>query len=182
MRLFIAVNIPVEIKENLSLLTKRLKYKISDVKWIQKENLHLTLKFLGEVREEKVEKICSNLCDIAKTIKPFNVSFSEIGAFPDLKFPRIIWAGVKEGSNELKKLAWEIEQALVPLGFEKEKRAFSAHLTIGRVKSFKVRDISFENIDTNFGSFVLERIDLMQSFLDRPRPEYKCLESFNFGG
>ncbi|MCX5781474.1 MAG: RNA 2',3'-cyclic phosphodiesterase [Elusimicrobia bacterium] len=182
MRLFIAVNIPEEIKEKLSVLTKRLKYKISDVRWIAKDNFHLTLKFLGEVREEKVDKINSAISDIAQNVQPFKVLFSELGAFPDLKYPRIIWVGVKEGSTELKGIAEKIENSLLPFGFEKEKRPFSCHLTVGRVKSFKTKNISFEKIDTDFGSFVLERIDLMQSFLEKSGPGYKCLKSFSFGG
>ncbi len=182
MRLFIAVNIPEEIKEKLSVLTERLKCKMSGVRWIAKDNFHLTLKFLGEVGDEKVDKINYVISGIVQSIKPFRVLFSDLGVFPDLNYPRIIWVGVKEGSSELKNIAEKIENSLLPFGFEKEKRPFSCHLTVGRTKSFKTKNISFENMGTDLSPFILERIDLMQSFLEKAGPEYKCLKSFSCGG
>jgi len=182
MRLFIAANIPEKIKEEFVLLNKGLKYKIPKVSWITGRNFHITLKFLGEVQEGRIPKIISSVSDICKEIKPFTVKFSGLGAFPDLKYPHIIWAGVSEGKSELENLAKKIEYSLEKIGFEKERRSFSAHLTIGRVRSPKVRDLSFENIQAAFSPFELKNIDLMQSVLKPSGAEHTILETFIFGG
>lgn len=182
MRLFIAANIPEDLKDKFAILTKRLKYKISGIRWVRDSNFHLTLKFLGEVKEERIEKISKALSNAAEGISPFNVHFLGLGAFPNEHSPRIVWAGIKEGTDELKKLADRIEYFFAGIGFEKEKRAFSAHLTLGRSKTYDLKEISFENLDSDLGSYKLERIYLMQSTLTPEGPEYEILRSFELGG
>ena len=140
MRTFIAVDFSPEIKEALAQAEAHLKYSGADVKWVEKDNIHLTLKFLGEVDEKKLEEIKIALEAICGQTKPFDTQVHDLGAFPKIEYPRVIWAGIDKGATELKALAEKVDEALSKLGFEKETRAFAAHLTIGRVKSPKNKE------------------------------------------
>ena len=135
MRVFIAIELGKEIKEALSKIQDELKTVQGDVKWVEPQNIHLTLKFLGEIEENKIPKISQTLKAISCQVRPFMITLSELGAFPSHKYPRVIWIGIAEGKTELSKLVELIEDSLVKLKFPKEKRGFSAHFTLGRVKS-----------------------------------------------
>ncbi len=140
MRTFIAIDFPEPVKEALAQAAAHLKYSGADVKWTEKENIHLTLKFLGEVDEKKLGYLKSALDSVAGQTKSFAASIKDLGAFPKIEFPRVIWAGIDLGAAELVTLSGKIDQALSNLGFEKESRPFAAHLTIGRVKSPKNKE------------------------------------------
>ena len=137
MRTFIAIDISDEIREVLGRIQEHLKYSGADVKWVDNKNIHLTLKFLGEISEEKCEEIKSLLDEVCKSIKQFEVTIKDIGAFPKIDFPRVVWAGLENGATESRALAERIDDALSKIGFEKESRPFAAHLTLGRVRSPK---------------------------------------------
>jgi len=140
MRTFIAIEISDEMKEALHQIESHLKYSGADVKWVKPENIHLTLKFLGEVNEQKLVEIKALLDSIAGDIKPFEITIKEIGAFPKIEYPRVIWVRLDKGAGGSKELAEKIDSALLKIGFEKESRPFAAHLTIGRVRSPKNKD------------------------------------------
>lgn len=146
MRIFIAIELSESIRNALAQIQSHLKYAGADVKWVEKDNIHLTLKFLGEVTEEKIEKIKSALDQIASKTKPFEISLKDIGAFPKIDYPRVIWVGLDKSANESKILAENIDEALSKIGFQKESRPFAAHLTIGRVRSPKNKDALKEKI------------------------------------
>ena len=135
MRTFIAIELSLNIREVLAQIESRLKYAGADVKWVEKDNIHLTLKFLGEIDEKKVELVTSALDDIAKETKPFEISLKDLGAFPKIDSPRVIWVGLDKGAKESTELAKKIDEVLLKLGFQEETRPFAAHLTIGRVRS-----------------------------------------------
>jgi 2'-5' RNA ligase len=137
MRTFIAVELDKPVKDALSRLQSELKKSEADVKWVFPENIHLTLKFLGEVKEEKIPKIIQSLKKIARAVNSFRAEINTIGAFPNTKSPRAIWTGIEQGKENLLRLAELIEDAAAKLGFPKEERKFSAHVTIGRVRSPK---------------------------------------------
>lgn len=137
MRTFIALEISEEIREVLAQIESHLKYAGADVKWVTPGNIHLTLKFLGEVDEGRIEKIKAILDKIGKQTKPFEITIKDIGAFPKIDLPRVIWVGLDKGAAESAELAKRIEDELSKLGFDKEDRPFTAHLTIGRVRSPK---------------------------------------------
>ncbi|MBI5237974.1 MAG: RNA 2',3'-cyclic phosphodiesterase [Deltaproteobacteria bacterium] len=107
-----------------------------DIAWVRPEGIHLTLKFLGEVDEERVSVLTDALNAAKQGVMPFAVKVGRIGAFPDMSRPRVLWAGV-DGKGGLIQLQQNIEEALFKLGFEKETRPFSPHLTLCRIKSFK---------------------------------------------
>src|SRR3989338_5342197 len=135
MRTFIAIELSEEIRNTLAQIQSHLKYASADVKWVEKDNIHLTLKFLGEVDEERCEKIKSILDEIASQTKQFEISLKDLGAFPKIDYPRVVWVGLDKGITESKELAERIDAALSEIGFQKETRPFAAHLTIGRVRS-----------------------------------------------
>ena len=140
MRTFIAIELEKEIRNALFQIQEELESSQADIKWVKPENIHLTLKFLGEVEETKIPEIIQRLQECGGQIKPFTIRISGLGAFPGLKSARVIWVGVKEDTDELTKLAKMIEDSLVKLGFPKEGRKFSAHLTLGRLRSNKNKD------------------------------------------
>ena len=146
MRTFIAIEISEEIRNTLAQIQSHLKYAGADVKWVAKDNIHLTLKFLGEVSEDKIEKIKSILNAIGSETKPFEITVKEIGAFPKIDYPRVIWVGLDKGADESKELAKRIDEELSKIGFQKETRPFAAHLTLGRVRSPKNRAALVEKL------------------------------------
>jgi 2'-5' RNA ligase len=186
MRLFIALNIPDKIINSVVDFQKQLK-KVDNktVKWVKGSSMHLTLKFLGEVSETDIEKVINSL----NTIK-FNkatLSIKGLGAFPKLNRARVLWTGIHEinesgESENLVKLAGDIDNAMHEIGFEKEKRNFKPHLTLGRVKKKlpkQVIDIFKEkqnNLD--FGSYDYSEIILYQSILKPTGAEYEIVKKF----
>lgn len=184
MRAFIAIELSNEIRGSLAQIESHLKYSGADVKWVDKDNIHLTLKFLGEITEEKSEKIKYILDEIAKQTKPFELSLKIskegpgpfLGAFPNLDHPRVIWVGLDKGAAESKLIAEKVDDALLKIGFQKESRPFAAHLTIGRVRSPKNKEALKEKLSNlQFKAYSLQLIDaitLFQSSLTPKGPIY----------
>jgi 2'-5' RNA ligase len=150
----------------------------SSVKWVKKENLHITLKFLGET--DKKTAIEDKMKEIAEEFSSFNVSLRKIGAFPSSKRAKILWVGVEEGMEELIELFSTIENKLSPLGFEKEVRKFTPHITFARVK--KGNYSLPEQIDFSFDSFPVNEVALFKSTLTPKGPIYEILSSIPLGG
>lgn len=183
MRTFIAIILPDEIKERLSELQAKLKKTEAEVSWVKPHNIHLTLKFLGEVDEKLLHAIGASLDRIVKSHKRVDLRIAEIGAFPSLNRPRVIWAGIDKGDNEVKTLAQEIESEMSRLGLTPEEKEFSSHITIGRVRSGlnntalvlelpKINEfIRQENLE-----FSAERINLYKSTLTPQGPIYEALK------
>ncbi len=137
MRTFIAVELPEQIKKQIEVLQAPLKKTNALVSWVKPGNIHITLKFLGEVSEEKIDEVFSATELALKGAKGFKMNLKGMGAFPDLRRPRVIWVGAGKGGEELSGMAARIEDELKKVGYSKEKRKFSAHFTVGRVKSPK---------------------------------------------
>jgi 2'-5' RNA ligase len=146
MRAFIAIELSPEIKDSLARIQTHLKYSGADIKWIDTGNIHLTLKFLGDITGEKCEKIKSVLDEITKNTKSFEISIKGIGAFPNINYPRVIWIGLDKGVIESKALSEKIEEETLKAGAQKEARPFAPHLTIGRVRSPKNKEDLKEKI------------------------------------
>ena len=134
-RTFIAITIPDQIRKMISDLQIVLKTYDVNVKWVRTESIHITLKFLGDVQKEKINDISQAVENAASGIKPFEISVDKTGVFPGKQRPRVLWVGVEKGSEKLAELAGRIDVNLQTLGFEKEQRRYSGHLTIGRVRS-----------------------------------------------
>ncbi len=187
MRTFIAVGLSEKIIDEIGkfLSNSCLEIKNNKISWVKKENLHITIKFLGEIKENQVETIEKVLSDITRKIKSFEVEIKEIGVFPNINFPRVVWIGIKEQTNTLSFLAKTVEEELHKLGFPKENKEFVAHLTIGRIK--KLNNVSeiksyvekHKNID--FGKSKIESVTFFQSILHPEGPEYRIIKRFYLG-
>lgn len=182
MRLFVALEIPSEVRENLAALLETLRAISKEPRWTQPGNLHLTLKFLGEVPETKLDGIRTALAQI-RSEQPVNVEFRGLGFFPNEKHPRVFWAGI-EASTNLRKLAGDIEGALERMGIPREQRPFAPHLTLARFERpgvpEKLRVAIAENAQCEFGTLRTNEFRLIQSKLKPSGAEYTTLTSFAF--
>ena len=134
-RAFIAVDLNETLRREISALQTDLRSARADVKWVEPGNLHLTLKFLGSVDENHLLPLTDALKTSGLRHHPFTISLGGLGCFPNMESPRVIWIAVSAGKEDLGRLAQAMEEACVNLGFPKEERAFSPHLTIGRMRS-----------------------------------------------
>lgn len=131
---FVAIVLPDEIRNRCARLLTTLRGGAGHVSWVKPENLHLTMKFLGNTRPSQAERLLASLAHKAMKLSPFEIAFGGLGVFPTLRRPRIIWLGVSEGAGSLEGLAAKVEGAAAKAGFSRESRRFSPHLTLGRVK------------------------------------------------
>ena len=172
MRCFIAIGMPHETENRLRSLIEQLKPLSHAVKWVAPENLHLTLKFLGETHEDKVPEIIGALRDVTAGHKPFTLTAHGTGVFPNANWPKVVWVGL-DSEGGLLALHSDIEKAMEPLGFAPEKRAFSPHLTIGRIKVGRDKPLQLEHLmheittrkEEDFGSFEVSEVALVKSDL-----------------
>ncbi len=172
MRLFVAVDIDDDLRHNFIPLLKLLS-SFRGVKAVEPENLHITLKFLGEVNEVSAERIKDELGKIH--FSPFEIEFSGIGFFPNPNYLRVVWVGVS--GDGIYRLADDVEKRMRKLGFKKEKD-FKAHLTVGRVKridsSSKTRLLrDLESYNTEFGRMTVKDFRLKKSTLTPKGPVYE---------
>ena len=131
MRLFIALNLPKKERERIYRAARRFREEEMPVRWLEPENFHVTLKFLGEVRQDRVPAVEEAVARVAGSTKSFTTEFGGFGAFPTIRRPRTVWLGV--GANpELRCLKQDVEWALGDVGFNAETRAFHPHITLGR--------------------------------------------------
>jgi RNA 2',3'-cyclic 3'-phosphodiesterase len=131
-RLFIAIDLPLEVKALLRSLQATLKPNVSGVRWADPDGTHLTLKFLGNVKYESVDEIKRGMSRAASRIHPFELQTTTLGGFPSLQRPRVIWLGITGDMNTLQTTHAAIEQEIAPLGFPTEDRPYHPHLTLGR--------------------------------------------------
>ena len=136
LRLFFAVELPEEIIGHLSYITNKLyRYGLPSIKWVDVNNIHLTLKFLGDTSENLVDSITSTMRTTVSDVSPFILQIKGIGTFPNMRRPRILWAGVKGNLEPVARIKNRLEQTMEMQGFVKEQRPFSPHLTIGRINA-----------------------------------------------
>jgi 2'-5' RNA ligase len=184
-RTFIAINIPDHVREAIDGFQKKLKEYSADVKWVRPESIHITLKFLGDVEIGRIDKMAHAVQDAVNDVEPFTISVSGVGTFPNDRRPRVLWVGVQEGAETLSDLAKKIDHALSTMGFEKEKRKYSAHLTLGRVRSPNyidktVRDMRSMGFESE--SFAVGSIEVMKSQLLKTGAVYTALHHIKFKG
>jgi 2'-5' RNA ligase len=182
MRLFIAIPAPDDVRQQLVSVMEKLKPLSRAPRWVRPEGLHLTLKFLGEVDELQVPQITSAMKDI-RASKPLDLRFRGVGSFPQNDRPRVIWAGV-EDTGALAPLAEALATRFEPLGFRREEREFSPHVTLARINSRERLDnlvraaARFASYD--FGAMQASEFELFQSTLKPSGAEYTAIEKFRF--
>lgn len=180
-RAFIAVNLSQQIRSNAAKLIRNMQSRLdSDAKWVEPQSMHVTLKFLGDIPINDLHRLVLAIEKGIEGIPAFDLEFVGCGAFPNIAMPKTIWIGCDYGAEELIRLAAGIEEALFELGYPKEKRRFSPHLTIGRMKKGDATESSAEFFteffkeqnDRTFGSCNIDEVVLYSSELTRRGPIY----------
>ncbi len=182
MRLFVALEIPTAVRESLAALVNSFRAVSSQPRWVRPENLHVTLKFIGQWTSENLEVLRSALSAVHQD-QPVTLDFHGLGYFPNEKRPRVFWAGIGASPN-LITLASEIDHATEKLGIPREQRPFSPHLTLARFEPpglpEKLRAAIQENATREFGSLRTNEFHLIESKLKPSGAEYTTLQTFPF--
>jgi len=184
-RLFIALNIPDELREVLRGVQSRLKPCPGRISPVRPVNIHITLKFLGQTEEQRLNQLIEALSAVSASTRPFELHSGGLGAFPSMKTPRSLWVGMDE-SQELRALKEAIEGALFNAGFEKDKKAFRPHLTLCRIRSKAASKAVAAMTGTMKAekkvAFVVDRFVLYKSILNPSGARYEVIREFPFGG
>lgn len=182
-RCFIAVDIPDLAKRAIASALDPLRESMRDVKWVEPANLHLTLKFLGNIKSSQIDHLIDILSGSLKNEERFLMNFSDLGAFPNPKNPKIFWMGVDKGQTRLRALAEKVEAACTLESFEKETKPFSAHLTLGRVREGRKTpplDRSLELFHLDLETPIeVDHVELYESVLRPEGPQYRSLSRFS---
>ncbi|MEG6616376.1 RNA 2',3'-cyclic phosphodiesterase [Peptococcaceae bacterium 1198_IL3148] len=181
-RLFIAVNLPTDVKGQLHQLQRQLYVLGGGIKWVEPYNFHITIKFLGETDQQQLSVLEGALAQSVIGINPFGLHLNKLGTFPQRGTPRVVWVGLGGDINCLKTLQQQVEHRLAAVGFAPEKRKFSPHLTLGRVKTnvdgLLTAITTIKALDVNFA---VNSVELMQSVLTGKGPVYSRLASYGLG-
>ncbi|CAN2047398.1 RNA 2',3'-cyclic phosphodiesterase [Candidatus Magnetomoraceae bacterium gMMP-1] len=181
-RSFIAFKLSEKVIKSIGKIQRGLKDYHWKLRWVNAENIHLTMKFLGDIELTDIRVIDLAIQKSVNEIKPFSMQIKGIGIFPGINKPRVIWTGLSGDSEQLHKLQQNLEEELESLGFPKEKRHFRAHLTLGRVKA-RIKKESlieavnkFSNFKTDF--FQFDRLILFKSKLKKTGALYTPLKEY----
>ncbi len=176
MRLFIAINLPPDLRQRLWEAAEPLRRASYPVRWVASDGMHLTLKFLGEVKPDREPEVVAAIGTAVQGAKPFTLMMGGFGAFPSVSRPRVLWAGC-EPVPALELLQHRVEQEMERLGFPLEAKAFHPHLTLGRAQR-DARAGAFGNLEDRMdtlsfaGEAVVDSVDLMESQLARDGARY----------
>lgn len=179
MRLFVAVHLNESTKYKIKKLISQLKEKSNKIKWVPIENLHITLKFLGETDESMFGDVISSLEKIKHS--PFTLTIAHIGGFPNLKSPKVLWIGIQGDQYSIKSLSDQVEKSIIHLNYTKEQRKFTSHITIGRVKQKidqSLLNYLIENQTYYFGEVTISSFSLIESQLTSKGAVYNELHHF----
>lgn len=180
-RAFVAVALAPESVRRIAGCIEELAPRLSGVRWVPAQNLHVTLKFLGWIDERRLAPLANALADALEDFSRFSVNAKGLGVFPGVKRARVLWVGLE--GPDLGRLAERVETALEPLGFAREARSFTAHLTIGRWRDYTRAPGELQReLDRcaarEFGASIIEEVALFESVLHRDGPTYRILEVF----
>lgn len=179
-RAFIAVTLDEETKDELAKIQETLRKELgSEVRWTRPQATHLTLKFLGNIKTDDLPGVYEAASRAAYR-KPFLFSLGGIGGFPSISSPRVIWIGVKRGREEMETLAGDLETELSKVGYPREKRKFSPHLTLGRVKKPLKLHLQFNQLPVTSYQLPATKIEVIKSDLRPDGAVYSCLKEFHF--
>jgi|ERR1041385_5159556 2'-5' RNA ligase len=179
-RTFIAFDTPEPIRKEMSVVQFELKKAKADVKWESEQKFHATIKFLGNVDESTLPSLLKSIESTVLKFPAFEVAYQNVGAFPTITQPRVIWIGCINREGTLENLKNELDTVLLRFGIKKEERAFHPHITLGRVKSAKgIQNLTsiLEKITFEATNAVIKEIVVMKSKLKREGSEYAILKS-----
>jgi RNA 2',3'-cyclic 3'-phosphodiesterase len=178
-RAFLAFDIEnTTILERLNAAQQLLVQTGADLKQVQAQNIHITIRFLGEISPSMVNKVFKAMQEV--NFKPFTIKFCGLGVFPSLSYPRVVWIGITDGAQELKSIFDQIEPQMRNLGFAADSQPFSPHLTIARVKSSRNKaqlvELVAKRENYDFGAIKAECFKLKRSHLSPRGPTYSTLK------
>lgn len=182
--MFFCVELPEAIKEIIVSRINKFKKRQPDLKWVRKEALHITLKFCGELEEEKVTRIAGNLRDYLSVhpVERFKIKTVGTGAFPGSLKARVLWLGIGEGISSLEKIHWGIEQVLSEEGLKTDRKSLHPHITLARIRNNSRIGSSFLDYFLEDSAFYCEweaeKITFMESRLTPAGPEYHPIDLF----
>lgn len=179
-RSFLAILLPADAKKIIHQVSSGLRQLPVDVKWVEEENYHLTLKFFGSLTTDEIQRVHDTLNRLTPQMEQFTLSYGGGGVFPNLKQPRVIWVGLTGEVEKLSRLHAKIEEKLFTAGFPKEEKKFRPHLTIGRFRSDSNLDLFIKFLKENplpqhLGNISVQEFHLMKSTLAREGPHYASL-------
>ena len=178
-RTFTAIAIPKNVRKKAIQLIDRLGTAGADVRWVADENLHWTLKFLGEVVDREIGNVCQVVAEAVEQIAPFELQAIGAGAFPNAQNPRTIWLAAEQGKTELEALHESLDEGLATLGYGRESRRFRPHLTLGRLRGGRgggdLAKLLEENADFDAGKMIVQEVLIFGSQRGRGGPEYHIL-------
>jgi 2'-5' RNA ligase len=187
-RSFIAIPLAGEVQRAARKIARELKGEKDGMKWVPEDNLHLTLKFLGDVVDRDIPQVCKVIRESCQDIAPFELEFEGTGGFPSDERPRVVWAGIISGGEFLVELVARLETNLATLGFKPEPRDYRPHLTLGRAGSGS-RSASPEVIEKvkrfkrrRLGILPVDQVRLYASFLDKEGTTYNVMDKIMLGG
>jgi 2'-5' RNA ligase len=179
-RTFVAIELDALVQSRAMRLIERLRTNDVHVNWVERKNLHLTLKFLGDVPTLEMPDVCKTVLEVASRVAPLEIEIAGAGAFPEARRPRVIWLGVRAGSEQLVTLHQAIDEALQPLGHRGDSRPFKPHLTLGYVREGSPMTGSLANSivrsqDFEAGTSVVTEALVLASHPDVAGPRYEVL-------
>jgi len=186
LRLFVAMDVPDGLRQSLGKAMEETAASATGLQWVRPENVHFTMKFLGNVEEEKLPALKKSLRDLADSQAATDISIGGYGVFPSARRARVFWLGLKDGTEQLKELARKLDKRMARLGFPAETRPWAAHVTLARLR--QPRDVTemLEAWEDQPGiketAWRGEELVLYRSVLDRTGPVYAALERFKLKG
>ncbi len=184
MRLFVAIDLSDSVKQQLEELITELNTCRADVRWVHSDSMHLTLKFLGNVAPQELVAIDKVLSRIVATTQPARGRLRNVGSFPHLRRPRVLWIGVETDNGMLSSLQTNLDAALSKIGFSKENRRFRPHITLGRIRGnrrlYALREAVEKQSGYKTGSFKIENLTLFESRQQRGSTCYTALSTHSF--
>ena len=185
-RTFLAIELPETIRRKIEEVQGDLRSSRADVRWVNPEKIHLTLKFFGNIEEAKIDPIVKAVAGPVSNTQAFPLGVKGTGTFPHSRNPRVIWMGLVDGKGILIPLQRQLETELERIGFEPEGRAFQPHLTLGRVNSSRGREELVQRMERHqeeeFGEFEVSKVVLFKSDLRPTGPIYTPLREVRLGG
>ena len=185
-RSFLSIELPKPILKKIEEVQGDLRSTHADVRWVNPEKIHLTLKFFGNIEESRIDPIFKSIEEPIRNTLPFSLKVQGVGAFPNLKNPRVIWMGLVDGREILVSFQKQIETQFEEIGFQSEDRPFHPHLTLGRMKSSRGKEELVGRMERHkeeeFGDLQVERMVLFKSDLRPTGPIYTPLRELRLGG
>lgn len=185
-RTFVALPVSAAVKQLAAHWMQRLGQVADSVKWVAAENLHLTLKFLGEVPTVELAEICQRVTSAVAALQPLEIECDHVGAFPNSSRPRTLWLGIGAGSQQVSQLQESVERGLNQLGFRQEQRQYHPHITLGRLRSSPASSPELTSLlePADFGTPVtclVEQVVVVASQKSREGPHYQRLATIPLG-